>query len=88
MLGQLPVQNCTNLQSIMVHATHGYKALRVYFHTQQTVHHLDFPIRSYGQISGDCSGGQQSRETTSGIHLVVTFHIAYPQKFHLVFTPN
>ena len=77
MLVQLSMQNGTNLQSFVVHATHGWKALRVYFHTQQTVRHLDFSIRSYGQISGHCSGGQQSGETTSGIHLVVTFHIAY-----------
>ena len=88
MLGQLPVQNCINLQSFMVHATHGWKALRVYFHTQKTVCHLDFPIRSYGQISGDCSGGQQSREATLGIHLVVTLHIAYLQKLYFVFTHN
>jgi hypothetical protein len=58
MLGQLPVQNCSNLQSFMVHATHGWKALRVYFHTQQMVRHLDLPIRSYGQISGDCLRGE------------------------------
>ena len=61
----------------MVHVAHGWKAYQVYFHTQQTAPLVDFPIRSYGQISGDCSEGQQSRETTSGIHLVVTFHIAY-----------
>ena len=88
MLVQLPVQNCINLQSFVVHAAQGWKALRVYFHTQQMVHHLDFPIRSYGQITGHCSGGQQSRETTSGIHLVVTFHIVYVQKLYFVFTPN
>jgi hypothetical protein len=88
MLLQVPVQNYTNLQSFIVHATHGWKALRVYFHTQQRVHHLDFPTRSYSQISRHCSGGQQSRETTSGIHLVVTFHIAYLHKLHFVFTPN
>ena len=64
------------------------KALQVYFHTQQTVHHLDFPIRSYGQISGNCPRGQQSRVTTLGIHLVVTFHIAYLQKLHFNFIPN
>ena len=74
---QLPVQNCMNLQSFVVYAAHGWKALLVYFHTQKTVRHLDFPIKSYGQISGECSGGQQSCETTSGIHLVVTFQIAY-----------
>ena len=34
MLVQLLVQNYTNLQSFMVHAAHGWKALRVYFHTQ------------------------------------------------------
>jgi hypothetical protein len=50
--------------------------------------HLDFPIRSYGQISGAVLGGQQSHETTSGIHLMVTFHIAYLQKLHFIFTPN
>ena len=72
----------------MVHAAHDCIALRVYFHTQQMVRHLDFPIRSYGQISGDCSGGQESRETTSVIHLVVTFHIAYLQKLYFVFAPN
>jgi len=72
----------------VVHATHGWKALRVYFHTQQTVHHLDFPIRSYGQISGHCYGGQQSSEATSGIHLVVTFHIAYLKNLHFIYTPN
>jgi hypothetical protein len=71
------MQNCTNLRSFVVHAAYGWKALRVYFHTQQMVHHLDFPIRSYGQISGHCSGGQQSHETTSGIDLEGTFHIAY-----------
>jgi hypothetical protein len=72
----------------MVHATHGWKALRIYFHTQETIRHVDFPIRSYGQISGDCSGGQQSREATSEIHLVVTLHIAYLQKLYFIFTPN
>jgi hypothetical protein len=82
------MQNCTNLQSFVVHAAHGWKALQVYFHTQQTVRHLDFPIRNYGQISGDCSEGQQSHEITSRIHLVVTFHIAYLQKLYFVFTPN
>jgi len=88
MLVQLLMQNYTNLQSFVVHAAHGWKALRVYFHIQQMVRHLDFPIRSYGQICGHCSGGQQSGKTTSRIHLVVTFHIAYLQKLHFVFTPN
>jgi hypothetical protein len=88
MLVQIPVQNCTNLRSFVVHAAHGWKALRVYFHTQQTAHHLDLPIKSYGQISGHCFRGQQSRETTSGIHLEGTFHIAYLETFHFVFTPN
>jgi glucan biosynthesis protein len=71
-----------------MHATHGWKAYRIYFHTQQTARHFNFPIKNYGQISGDCSGGQQSRKTTSGIHLVVNFHIAYLQKLHFVFTQN
>jgi hypothetical protein len=82
------MQNCTNLHGLVLHATHGWKALRVQFHTQQMVLHLDFPIRSYGQISGAVLGGQQSHETTSGIHLMVTFHIAYLQKLHFIFTPN
>jgi hypothetical protein len=60
-----------------MHAEHGWKVYRVYFHSKQTACHFDFPIRSYGQISGDCLGGQQSHETTLGIQLVVTFHIAY-----------
>ena len=72
----------------MLHVAHGWKAYEVYFHTQQTARHLDFVLRSYGHISGDCLGGQQSRETTSGIHLEGTFHIVYLQKLHFVFTPN
>jgi hypothetical protein len=71
-----------------MHAAHGSKDLRVYFHTQQMARHLDIPIKSYGQISGHCSGGQQSCETTSGIHLEGTFHITYLQKLHFIFTSN
>ena len=53
----------------------------------EMVHHLDFPIKSYGQFTGNCSGGQQSREATSGIHFEGTFHIAFPQKLYFVFIP-
>jgi hypothetical protein len=77
MLVQLSMQNCTILHSFVMHATYGQKADRVYFHIQQTARHFDFPLGSYDSISGNCSGDQQSRETTSGTHLMVTFHVAY-----------
>ena len=51
------------------------------------VRHLDFAIKSYGQFIGKCSGGQQSREASSGIHSEGTFHIAFPQKLYFVFIP-
>ena len=59
---QLPMQNCTTVQSFVLHAAHGWKAYHVIFPTQQTSYHLDFPIRSYGRFSGDCTEDQQPRE--------------------------
>ena len=37
-----------------------WKAYQVYFPMQQTSPHLDITIKSYAQISQDCSEGQQS----------------------------
>ena len=40
------------------------------------------PNKSYGQFIGKCSGGQQSREASLGIHSEGTFRIAFPQKLY------
>ena len=56
------MQNCTTVQSFVLHATHGWKPYHVSFPTQQTSYHLDFPIRSYGRFSGDCTEDQQPHE--------------------------
>jgi len=55
--------------------------------SQETVCHLDFPIRSYGQFIGNCSEGQQPCEASSGIHSEGAFHIAFPHKLYFVFIP-
>jgi len=56
------MQNCTTVQCFMLHAVHGWKPYHVIFPTQQTSYHLDFPIRSYGRFSGDCTEDKQPRE--------------------------
>ena len=61
---QLPMQNCTTVQCFMLHAAHGWKPYHAIFPTQQTSYHLDFPIRSYGRFSGDCTEDQQPREAS------------------------
>lgn len=55
-LVQLPMQNCTILQRFEMHAAHVLKAYQVYFHTQQTARHFDFPLKRYDSISADWSG--------------------------------
>ena len=56
------MQNCTTVQYFLVLTTHGSKAYHIIFPTQQTSCHLDFPIRSYDWLSGDCTEDQQPRE--------------------------
>ena len=63
------------------------KLLESSFTPKKRFRHLDFLIKSYGQFIGNCSGGQQSREATSGIHFEGTFHIVFPQKLYFVFIP-
>ena len=56
------MQNCTTVECFVLHAAHSWKAYHVSFPTQQTSYHLDFPIRSYGRFSGDCTEDQQPCE--------------------------
>ena len=74
MLVQLLVQNCIILQCF---AAHGWKFYWVYFHTQQTTPHFDFPLGSYNSFSGDCSRGKQPREDSWKSISWKPFHILY-----------
>ena len=44
---QVPMENCTILQYLVVHDAHGVKAYQVNFSTQQTTRQLEFPRWSY-----------------------------------------
>ena len=58
---QMPLQNCTTVQSSMLHAAHGWKEYHVSFPMKQIPHHLDFRVRSYGHNREDCSEDPETR---------------------------
>ena len=77
MLVQLSVQNCIILQCFVTHAAHGWKSYWVYFHTQQTAPHFDFPLESYNSFSEDRSENWQQREDHWKSISWKSFHILY-----------
>jgi len=79
------MQNCTTVHCFVLHATHGWKSYHVRFPTQQTSHHLDFPIRSYDRFSGDCTEDQQPREPPRNFSswCLLSYHNYRNSKSHL-----
>ena len=64
----LHVKFCTKMVLSQVYIIHGWKVNQVYFPTQQTEHHLDFPIKRYGWFTEGCTEAKKTCENFKELH--------------------